>query len=104
VSNAVKYSPDGGLVSITAYLLGGEVTVRVTDEGLGIDPSALDRIFESFYRIDNSDNRRIGGTGLGLPLVKETMGLHGGKVWVESQTGKGSSFFVSFPARGRGLA
>lgn len=97
ISNAIKYSPDGGSVAVAAYRSDDSIVVKVSDEGLGIDSSAYKRIFESFYRIDNSNNRRIGGTGLGLPLVKETVSLHGGEVWVESQVGKGSSFYVSLP-------
>lgn len=97
ISNAVKYSPDGGLVSLAAYHENGTVVVRVTDQGIGIDPSAHEKIFEAFYRVDNRNNRRVGGTGLGLPLVRETVNFHGGRVWVESQIGKGSSFFVALP-------
>ncbi|MCM2264582.1 MAG: ATP-binding protein [Desulfuromonadales bacterium] len=97
ISNAIKYSPDGGLISLAAYQEAGDVIVRVTDQGIGIDPSVHDKIFESFYRVDNRNNRRVGGTGLGLPLVRETVNMHGGRVWVESQAGKGSSFFVALP-------
>jgi signal transduction histidine kinase/ABC-type amino acid transport substrate-binding protein len=98
ISNAIKYSPGGGQVSIAAYRSDDNLVVRVTDEGIGIDLTAQERIFEPFYRIDNRDSRAVGGTGLGLSLVKETVSLHGGQVWVESQVGKGSSFFVSLPA------
>lgn len=98
VSNAIKYSPEGGLISLAAYQEGASVVVRITDPGIGIDPAAHERIFESFYRVDNRNNRRVGGTGLGLPLVRETVNLHGGRVWVESQIGQGASFFVVLPA------
>ncbi len=98
ISNAIKYSPDGGLVTVSARRADDAVMVQVEDQGIGISPAARERIFESFYRVDNRDNRRIGGTGLGLALVKETVKKHGGRVWVESQIGRGSTFFVSLPA------
>ncbi len=98
ISNAIKYSPNGGQVSIAANRSDASVIVSVADEGIGIAKSAQDRIFESFFRVDNADSRRTGGTGLGLALVKEAVSQHGGRVWVESQEGKGSTFFVSLPA------
>ncbi len=98
ISNAIKYSPDGGLVSVSARRSDDAVIVQVEDQGIGISPAARERIFESFYRVDNRDNRRIGGTGLGLALVKETVKKHGGRVWVESEVGKGAAFYVSLPA------
>lgn len=97
ISNAIKYSPNGGSIAIAAYQEDGAVIVRITDQGIGIAPAAHERIFESFYRVDNKDSRRIGGTGLGLPLVREIVNLHGGGVRVESQIGKGASFFVALP-------
>lgn len=97
ISNAIKYSPDGGEVAVSASRAQDEVVVKVEDQGIGISPAAQERIFESFFRVDNRDNRRIGGTGLGLALVMETVKKHGGRVWVESQVGKGSTFFVSLP-------
>jgi len=98
ISNAIKYSPDGGLVSVSACQSAGAVVVQVTDQGIGISPEMQERIFESFFRVDNRDNRRIGGTGLGLALVRETVRKHGGRVWVDSEEGKGSTFYVALPA------
>ncbi len=97
ISNAIKYSPDGGLVSVSACQSAGAVVVQVTDQGIGISPEMQERIFESFFRVDNRDNRRIGGTGLGLALVRETVRKHGGRVWVDSKEGKGSTFYVALP-------
>jgi PAS domain S-box-containing protein len=97
ISNAIKYSPDGGPVAVSARRSNDAVIVRVEDQGIGISSEASERVFESFFRVDNRDNRSIGGTGLGLALVKETVKKHGGRVWVESRVGKGSTFFVSLP-------
>ncbi|RII25393.1 MAG: hypothetical protein CXR31_14470 [Geobacter sp.] len=97
ISNAIKYSPYGGTVTIAARPEGDMVVVSVSDEGIGIPAEELERIFEKFYRLDNTDRRTIGGTGLGLSLVREIVHTHQGKVWVESELGKGSSFFVALP-------
>ncbi|KAF0994894.1 Alkaline phosphatase synthesis sensor protein PhoR [Geobacillus sp. TFV-3] len=95
--NAVKYSPDGGTVAIRLYEHSGRLCVDVRDEGLGILAEALPHIFEKFYRVDNSDRRRIGGTGLGLTIVKEIVKAHGGEVDVVSEEKKGRTFTVRFP-------
>lgn len=67
------------------------------DQGIGISPEAQEKIFDRFYRVDSSDRRATGGTGLGLALVQEIVHAHGGRVWVESAAGEGSTFFVSLP-------
>ena len=72
-------------------------TLWVADEGIGIGGDDLERVFDSFYRVDNTDARTAGGAGLGLTLVRELVRLHGGKVWAESRPGKGSTFFVRLP-------
>ena len=97
VSNAVKYSPEGGEVYLGARRENDSIRIKVRDEGIGIPPESVEMIFERFYRIDNSDRRAVGGTGLGLALVREIITAHGGRVWVESEEGKGSTFFVSLP-------
>ena len=97
VSNAIKYSPDGGNIDISFYQEGGMLKVAVKDEGLGIPESARDKLFTKFYRIDNSDRRKIGGTGLGLAIVKEIMSAHEGDITIVSEYGKGSTFIMSFP-------
>ena len=97
LSNALKYSPCGGEIEIGARQEGSQVTIWVKDEGTGIPAEALDKIFDRFYRVDNTDHRTTNGTGLGLALVQEIVSLHRGKVRVESLFGAGSTFFVSLP-------
>jgi hypothetical protein len=97
VSNAIKYSPKGGIVAIGAAAANHELVIWVRDEGIGISPELHEKIFERFFRIDNSDRRAAGGTGLGLALVREIVFLHGGTVRVESAPGKGSRFSVTLP-------
>jgi len=97
ISNAIRYSPDGGVVTLAARQDGAEIVVSVHDEGIGIPADLQELIFEKFYRVDNTDTRRIGGTGLGLALVREIIKLNSGRVWVESKPGKGSTFFVALP-------
>ncbi|WP_051361373.1 transporter substrate-binding domain-containing protein [Desulfuromonas sp. TF] len=97
VSNAVKYSPAGGEIVLGARRDEDGVTLWVKDQGVGIPPAALEKIFDRFYRVDNTDRRLFGGTGLGLALVREIVNLHGGRVWVESTLGEGSTFYVMLP-------
>ena len=98
VSNAVKYSPDGGTVTISTRGHDGAVVVSVRDQGLGIAPQDLHRIFDRFERVETGIAGRIAGTGLGLSIVKEIITLHGGRVWVESEPGIGSLFAFAIPA------
>lgn len=97
LSNAVKYSPKGGEIILGARRDGEDVIIRVQDEGRGIAPDLLDKIFERFYQVDSSDRRMTGGAGLGLALVREIVSAHGGRVWAESTEGKGSTFYVALP-------
>jgi len=98
VANAVKFSPAGGSITLGARDEDGTVTLRVADEGIGIGSEDLEKIFESFYRVDNADSRAAGGAGLGLTLVREIVRLHGGQVWAESRLGEGSTFYIRLPA------
>ncbi len=98
ISNAVKYSPQGSHVALGARREGELVILWVKDEGMGIPLELQERIFDRFYRLDNTDRRLVGGAGLGLALVREIVSAHGGRVWVESTPGKGSTFYVSLPA------
>ena len=99
VSNGLKYSPDGGDVIIRAHLNSeGLVEVAVEDHGLGIPAEAQPHLFSKFYRVDNSDRREIGGTGLGLAISREIVEAHGGKIWLESELGKGSTFHFTLPS------
>jgi signal transduction histidine kinase len=97
VDNAVKYSDDGGTVTVTGQDRGDMVAVSVTDTGAGIPPEHLPRIFERFYRVDRSRSRALGGTGLGLSIVKHIATSHGGRVDVQSTEGRGSSFTLLLP-------
>lgn len=97
ISNAIKYSPDGG--TITIHFREGEecILIDIRDEGLGIPQDAIPNLFTKFYRVDNSDQRRIGGTGLGLTIVKEIIETHDGYITVSSEEGRGSVFTIRLP-------
>lgn len=97
IENAIKYTPDGGAIWINVRGDGDRVLVNVTDTGIGISPDDLKHIFQKFYRADNSQTREIGGTGLGLYIVKMRAEAMGGKVWAESSFGEGSTFYLSLP-------
>ncbi len=97
VSNAIRYTPEGGTIEVRAYLVEGAVRVDVRDTGIGIAPEDLGRIFERFYRADHPLVQETSGTGLGLPIVKMFVEMHGGRVWVESELGKGSTFTFILP-------
>jgi signal transduction histidine kinase len=97
VGNAIKFTKAGGVITIRLCCENEQVVFQVIDTGLGIPKDKLDRIFERFYQVDGSTTRRYGGTGLGLALVKEIVQAHGGKVSVESELGKGSTFTVRLP-------
>ena len=97
LSNAIRHSPEGGRVGIGMAFEKNRFTVTVTDQGEGIAPEHLPRIFERFYRVDGARSRDGGGTGLGLSITRHTMRAHGGDVDVWSQPGVGSSFVLSFP-------
>jgi PAS domain S-box-containing protein len=97
MSNAVKYSPDGGNITITIYEEGVYLNVAFADEGLGIPEDAMDKLFDKFFRIDNTDRRKIGGTGLGLSIVKKIVEDHQGEIYVKSVLKEGSTFTVRFP-------
>lgn len=97
IENAIKYTPAGGSIYINVRGDGDRVLINVTDTGIGISSDDLGHIFQKFYRADNSDTRTIGGTGLGLYLVKQRVEAMGGRVWAESAFGEGSTFYVSLP-------
>lgn len=97
IENALKYTPEGGSIYINVRGDGDKVLINVTDTGMGISAEDLSHIFQKFYRADNSDTREIGGTGLGLYLVKQRVEAMGGKIWAESAFGEGSTFYVSLP-------
>ncbi|KAB8140871.1 PAS domain-containing protein [Chloroflexia bacterium SDU3-3] len=97
LSNAVKYSPDGGTIRLTARADGGYAVIAVSDQGVGIPPEEQPLVFRRFYRVDNRLRRSTPGTGLGLFLSKALAEAHGGRMWVESQPGRGSRFFFTLP-------
>ena len=98
LNNAIKYSPDGGDIWVHARDEGSTLLFSVEDHGLGIPKEHLTKVFERFHRVNNEDNRKIYGTGLGLYLVHHFVAeVHLGKIWVESEVGKGSTFFVRIP-------
>ena len=97
VENAVKYTPAGGSIYINIVGSGDRAIITISDTGIGISADDLQHIFEKFYRADNSDTRTIGGTGLGLYLVKQRTEAMNGSVSAESIPGKGSVFTISLP-------
>jgi two-component system, OmpR family, sensor histidine kinase SenX3 len=99
VENAVNYSPDHTRVAVAAHADGDLVEITISDQGVGIPSSDLERIFERFYRVDRARSRETGGTGLGLSIVKHIASIHGGDVRVWSVEGQGSTFTVRLPLR-----
>jgi CheY-like chemotaxis protein len=98
LSNARKYSPAGGVVSLSARAADGQIIVSVQDHGLGLPLEALPHLFEKFYRVDNGDRRAIAGTGLGLAICRKIVEAHGGRIWAESGgLGQGSRFSFTLP-------
>jgi PAS domain S-box-containing protein len=100
VENAVKYSPDGGTVQVALASRGSMVRFSISDEGLGIPAAEQRRIFEKFYRLDPQMTRGVGGTGLGLYICRELVRRMTGRIWVESEPGRGSTFHVELPVAG----
>lgn len=97
IDNAIKYTGERGLVRVGASAEAGRVGVWVSDDGPGIPPEALPRVFERFFRVDKARSRELGGTGLGLSIVKHIIEVHGGTVSAESRLGEGSTFRVTLP-------
>jgi two-component system, OmpR family, sensor histidine kinase SenX3 len=99
LENAVKFSYDGGMVTVSAAVHDGEVELSVEDHGVGIPARDLDRIFERFYRVDQGRSRQSGGTGLGLSIVRHVASNHGGRAEVDSREGEGSTFRLILPVQ-----
>jgi len=97
LDNAIQYTPAGGQIMVSAGPRSGEVVFTVSDTGIGIPQADQPRIFERFYRVDVARSREVGGTGLGLSIAKHLVETHGGRIWVESEVGRGSQFHFSVP-------
>jgi signal transduction histidine kinase len=96
VSNAVKYSPRGGMITVSGETVGSEYIVSISDQGIGMTPEQREKIFEKFYRADSS-NTAIGGLGLGMSIARQIVEVHGGRIWVESEPGVGTRVSCTLP-------
>jgi signal transduction histidine kinase len=106
LSNALKYSPEGGTITLHGAIRGygdeKQLVIRVSDQGIGIPPEETEKIFERFYRGENEVIQSMRGAGLGLAVCRGIVEAHGGRIWVESVPGAGSSFFFTLPVGGEG--
>ena len=97
LNNAIKYSPDGGKITVSMKTTDDQMILSISDQGLGIPKQDLPRIFDRFYRVDRARSRAQGGTGLGLAIAKEIIKQHNGFIWAKSEYGKGSTFTIVLP-------
>jgi K+-sensing histidine kinase KdpD len=97
LDNAVKYSPNGGLIVIHGEARAKDVVVSIADQGIGISPEDLIPIFEKYYRVRNTHTRNVPGTGLGLPIARAIVEVHGGRIWADSKLGQGTTVYFSIP-------
>ena len=102
IDNAVKYGAESRVIRLSAWVAANEVVLAVQDEGIGIPPEHMDRIFQRFHRVDSKLTRMTGGSGLGLAISRGIVEAHGGRIWVESELGKGSIFFIALPVAQEG--
>lgn len=98
LGNAIKFSPPNAEVSLSAERVEGEIVFQVKDQGRGIPAHKASLLFERFHQVDTSDSREKGGTGLGLTICRSIVAQHGGRIWMESAPGRGSTFFFAIPA------
>ena len=103
INNAIKFSESGGVITVRGLRANGRLSVSVSDTGIGVPADHLEGIFKEFHQIDTSTTRRVGGTGLGLPISRHLIELHGGRLWAESDgvRGKGSTFTFEVPVESR---
>jgi len=97
IGNAIKYSPKGTMVQIACETTANKVQVSVRDEGIGLKPQDKEKVFDRYYRVENSHTQHISGFGIGLYLSAEIIRRHEGEIWVESEPGAGSTFYFSLP-------
>jgi len=97
MNNAIKYSPDGGVITCRLLETHNQVIISINDQGLGIPRADLNHVFDRFFRVDKARSRAQGGTGLGLAISKEVVQMLGGRIWVDSVEGQGSTFYISLP-------
>lgn len=97
INNAIKYSPDGGKITVSVKTTDTQMILSISDEGLGIPKKDLPKIFDRFYRVDKARSRAQGGSGLGLAIAKEIIKQHNGFIWAKSEYGKGSTFTIVLP-------
>ncbi|MRG87976.1 cell wall metabolism sensor histidine kinase WalK [Salinibacillus xinjiangensis] len=97
ISNAIKYSPNGGVITLETEIKDRMLLTKVSDQGVGIPKEQVERIFDRFYRVDKARTRKLGGTGLGLAIAREMIEAHDGKIWAESKEGKGTTIYISLP-------
>jgi signal transduction histidine kinase len=100
LDNAIKYSSEGGLIVVRGEVRKDEVVVSVADQGVGLTPEHLNRLFEKFFRAKSSLGRHVVGSGLGLPISRTIVESHGGRIWAESQVGEGTTFYFTLPLEG----
>jgi len=97
MNNAIKYSPDGGVITCRLLETHNQVIISINDQGLGIPRADLNHVFDRFFRVDKARSRAQGGTGLGLAISNEVVQMLGGRIWVDSVEGQGSTFYISLP-------
>ena len=97
LGNAIKYTPDGGHIDITAGAVDGQVWMEVSDDGIGIPEKDRDRVFDRFYRVDKARSRESGGTGLGLSIAREIVARHNGRLYLADHSGPGTTVRLELP-------
>ena len=97
LDNAIKYSPDGGLIVVRGEVRSADVVVIVADQGVGISPEDLIPLFAKYFRVKSAANLHVPGTGLGLPITRAIVEAHGGRIWAESKYGEGTTIYFSLP-------
>ena len=99
LGNAMKFTPEGGKITVSIFNKEDKIEVRITDTGIGIEKEKLEKIFEGFVQADGSITRHFSGVGLGLTVTRKLVELHGGRLWVHSRPGRGSRFYFTLPLK-----